>query len=194
MEAVIGGTASVGGGFVESPQPEIETRRSLRTAFKRKRRNTMRFPLFIELEGKSAAVIGGGTIGTRRACALAEYGAAVTVIAPEISEPLRELVQKGQIRWKRKQAEADDLEGAVLAVTAADDREVNHRAVLWCRERGIPVNAADRKEECDFYFPGLARKDEIIVGVCAGGKDHKKAKTVTEAIRSLLKEKEETER
>ena len=154
----------------------------------------MRFPLFIELEGKNVAVIGGGTIGTRRACALAEYGAAVTVIAPEISEPLRELVQNGQIRWKQKQAEAEDFAGAVLVVAAADDRGVNHQAVLWCRERGIPVNAADRKEECDFYFPGLARKDEIIVGVCAGGKDHKKAKTVTEAIRSLLKEQEETDR
>ena len=55
----------------------------------------MRFPLFIELEGRSVIVIGGGAIGTRRACAMAEYGAEVTVIVPEISEPLREMAENG---------------------------------------------------------------------------------------------------
>ena len=150
----------------------------------------MRFPLFIELEGRSVIVIGGGAIGTRRACAMAEYGAEVTVIAPEISEPLREMAVNGQIFWKQKQAEARDLEGAFLVVTAADDRDVNHQAVIWCRERGILINAADRKEECDFYFPGLARKEEMIVGVCAGGRDHKKAKALTEAVQLLMERNE----
>ena len=146
----------------------------------------MRFPLFIELEGRSVIVIGGGAIGTRRACAMAEYGAEVTVIAPEISEPLREMAENGQIFWKQKQAEARDLEGAFLVVTAADDRDANHQAVIWCRERGIPVNAADRKEECDFYFPGIAKDGDTVVGITSGGRDHKLAAKISQAVRNVL--------
>lgn len=39
-----------------------------------------RFPLFIDLNGRKAVVVGGGTVGLRRAEALADFGAAVTVV------------------------------------------------------------------------------------------------------------------
>ncbi|MEI3175646.1 MAG: NAD(P)-dependent oxidoreductase [Lachnospiraceae bacterium] len=118
----------------------------------------MRFPLFIELEGRSVIVIGGGAIGTRRACAMAEYGAEVTVIAPEISEPLREMAENGQIFWKQKQAEARDLEGAFLVVTAVYDRDVNHQAVIWCRSGGFRSMRQTGRKNVIFIFRGWPEK------------------------------------
>ena len=46
---------------------------------------TKRFPLFIDLTGKKAVVIGGGTVGLRRAEVLARFGAEVTVISPSLA-------------------------------------------------------------------------------------------------------------
>ena len=56
-----------------------------------------------------------------------------------------------------------------------------------CSERGILENIASDKDQCDFYFPGVARKGPLGAGVTAGGTDHKKARELTEKIRELLK-------
>ena len=58
-----------------------------------------------------------------------------------------------------------------------------------CREAGIPVNVADKKEECDFYFPGIARGGLLTAGICAGGKDHRLAKEAAAEVRQLFAEK-----
>ena len=47
-----------------------------------------RFPLFLDLTGRRAVVLGGGTVGLRRAEALAQFGAEVTVIAPRLVREL----------------------------------------------------------------------------------------------------------
>ena len=38
------------------------------------------------------------------------------------------------------------------------------------------MNIADDKSKCDFYFPGIYMKDEMVVGITASGLDHHKAK------------------
>ena len=41
------------------------------------------FPLFVDLRGKKILIAGAGKIAARRATALVEFGADVTVVAPE---------------------------------------------------------------------------------------------------------------
>ncbi len=154
-----------------------------------KGREAVRFPIFIELDQKKVVVIGAGAIASRRIRAFLEYGALVTAVAPEAEESVRRLAEEGTILWKQRTAEKEDIAGAFLVAAATDRREVNHQAALWCREKGIPVNVADKKEECDFYFPGLARVGSLTAGVCAGGTDHKLAKAAAQEIRELLEER-----
>ena len=144
--------------------------------------------MFVELDGRKAVIFGAGTIGTRRIQALCEFGACVTVVAPEVSGTVENLGKTGEIRIQRRKAERKDLEDAFLVVAATDDREVNHQIYEWCRDAGIFVNVADKKEECSFYFPGLARKGSLTAGVCAGGKDHRLARQAAEEIRRLFEE------
>ena len=152
-------------------------------------REAMRFPMFVELEGKKAVVVGAGPIAERRIRVLEEFGAKVTVISPEISEGVRDLWEEGRINCIIRPLERADIEGTFLVVAATGDRAVNHQVAVWCWEAGVLVNVADKKEECDFYFPGIAREGCLTAGVCAGGKDHKLAKSATEDIRILFAEK-----
>ena len=46
-------------------------------------KNASCFPLFVDLYGRRCVIVGGGAIAARRAAVLGEFGAAVTVIAPE---------------------------------------------------------------------------------------------------------------
>ena len=48
------------------------------------------FPLLLDLAGRRVVVVGGGTVGTRRAAGLADAGADVLVVAPEISAAIAE--------------------------------------------------------------------------------------------------------
>ena len=52
------------------------------------------FPLFVNITDKNIRVFGGGTIATRRVKSLLEFGAAVHVVAPEITEELKELAER----------------------------------------------------------------------------------------------------
>ena len=76
---------------------------------------TKRFPLFIDLTGKKAVVIGGGTVGLRRAEVLARFGAEVTVISPSLAR------EAEGIRCVLRPYAPGDLDGAFLAVAAASD-------------------------------------------------------------------------
>ena len=146
----------------------------------------MRFPVFIELQGKKVLVAGGGKIAARRIKVLAEFGALVTAAAPQICDEVRSLWEAGRIRWENRPVKREDVEDAFLVIAATDSREANHQVVLWCREAGVSVNAADKKEECDFYFPGIAREGSLIAGVCASGQDHRLAREAAEGIRRLF--------
>ena len=46
------------------------------------------FPLFLDLQGRDVAVVGGGEVALRKVQALLSAGAVVTVVAPELHDAL----------------------------------------------------------------------------------------------------------
>ena len=148
------------------------------------------FPLFIDVSQFKTMFIGGGRIAERRIETLRQFGAHIIVIAPEITDRLKQLVVDSQIAWQKREYQEGDLEDPEigLAIVATNDREVNQRAAMEARKADIPVSVADCKEESTFYFPGIARKGHIVAGVTASGLDHKAAARVTGQIRKLLEE------
>ena len=148
------------------------------------------FPLFVDVSRFKIVVIGGGRIAERRIQTLQQFGAHVTVIAPEITDSLAKLAKYGQICWLRREYKEGDFSDPEIgmAVVATNDRMVNQQAGMEARLEGVPVSVADCKEESTFYFPGVAHKGNIVVGVTASGLDHKEAARVTQNIRMLLEE------
>lgn len=142
--------------------------------------------MFVDLSEKKIFVIGAGTIAKRRIRALSQFTDHVTVIAPEINPELRAMEEAGQIQIVKKQFENEDLCGADLVIAATSNHRINEEIYRLCKERQIPVNVCSDKKQCDFFFPGLAIKDDVVVGVTANGTNHKKAKTITEKIREIL--------
>ena len=65
------------------------------------------FPLFMDLNSKKVMVVGGGTIAERRIRTLLDFVEEIWVIAPEISDGIRELKEQGRIFWKKKRYERE---------------------------------------------------------------------------------------
>ncbi len=141
------------------------------------------FPLFVSLVGKQFVVYGGGTIATRRVKVVLDFGAKVTVIAPQITPEL----QSFPITWIPEPYNPD-MPQADFVLVATDNFDLNHQIVENCRNLKIPVNNASNQSECDFQFPAIAQKEAVVVGINAGGTDHKLVKSVASKIRTFLEE------
>lgn len=141
---------------------------------------TKRFPLFVDLAGKKALVIGGGTVGLRRAEVLARFGAEVTVVSPTLS------LEVERIRHIPRKYTPGDLEGAFLAVAASDDPQVNEAAGREARQLGVLFNRSDAPADCDFFFPAVCEGGGMVAGLAGDGTDHGKTARTAKEIRKIL--------
>ncbi len=146
------------------------------------------FPLFFDLENKKVLVVGAGKIAARRAEIMADFGARILVVAPLGCERMESLAEQGRLRWERRCFMSEDLEDRDLVIAATDDARLNGQVVRACRDRQILVNHAGDKSQCDFFFPGIAREGNVVVGVTASGRDHRLASEITGSLQSWLKQ------
>jgi len=145
------------------------------------------FPMFVDLSEKRILVIGGGRIAARRINTLLLFAENIKVVAPRICEELSELEQQGKIVWVKRGWKEADTVGMDMVLAASDNSAVNHRAVVFCNESGILVNSADDKKKCDFYFPAIVEKDDLIIGIGANGENPAKVKAARQQLEDLLK-------
>jgi len=145
------------------------------------------FPLFVDLSEKNILVVGAGKIAMRRIQTMADFAGSVTVIAPDIHPVIREIARNASnVNIICRAFVQDDINGADIVFAATNDPDLNGMIARICHERGIPVNAAHNQDLCDFYFPGLVKRDPLVIGVTACGRDHAEAKEMTSKIRELL--------
>lgn len=142
--------------------------------------------MFVDLSDKQIVVVGGGNIATRRVKTLLSFTRNVAVIAPQMTAELQELGKTGKISVHMRPVRHRDLSMAYMVIAATNDWKLNDEIYRICKEEGIYVNVVSDKEKCDFYFPGVYMKDELVVGITASGMDHKKAKRVREEIEKVL--------
>lgn len=147
------------------------------------------FPMFIDISKKKIIIIGGGKIAQRRVHTLLKFAENITVISPEVTEEMRRLSEQQKICWI--QAAFDEsadsvLKDADIVLAATNDSECNERIAGICKEQGIPVNVSHKKELCDFYFPAVAVRENVVAGVTSSGLNHTQARQVRERVEKAL--------
>lgn len=152
------------------------------------KRNNPRFPLFVDLADRKILVVGGGKIASRRVETLCRFGGDITVVAPGMEKILEKLARDGKVRLIRRAYRQEDIRGAWMVLAATDDRELNEEIRRQAKKEGAWVNVASDQELCDFHFPGIVKKDPVVVGINAQGADHRLARRVRERIQRLLDE------
>ena len=141
------------------------------------------FPLYVDITDKNILVVGAGKIALRRIQTLLKFQTDITVTAPEIHPEISELAD--HISVIQREYRAEDLTGRDMVLACTDSGELNRQIVAECRKRGILVNTADNKELCDFYFPSVIVKDEVVIGINAGGKNHRAVKETREYLEKM---------
>ena len=127
------------------------------------------FPIALHAERVSAVVIGGGSVGTRKALSLAEAGANVQVVSPIVSPELEEAERLRRVTIVREAYHPRHLDHATLVVAATDSREVNAQIAVDANSRGKLVNITDYPDEGNFHTMALHRSGDVTIAVSSGG-------------------------
>ena len=127
------------------------------------------FPIALHGERVSAVVIGGGSVGTRKALALADAGAQVRVVSPDVTPELAEAERGRRLSIARESYSPGQLAAATLVIAATDSREVNAQIAVDAHSRGKLVNITDFPDEGNFHTMALHRSGDVTIAVTASG-------------------------
>lgn len=127
------------------------------------------FPIALHGERFIAVVIGGGSVGTRKALALIEAGAQVRVVSPDVTPDLAEAERTRRLSIVRESYRPGQLDEATLVIAATDSREVNAQIAVDAHSRGKLVNITDFPDEGNFHTMALHRSGDVTIAVSAGG-------------------------
>lgn len=143
------------------------------------------FPTSLRLLGRPTLVVGGGIVGARRAKALLDAGAQVTLVAPHLSVPAQKLVDASLLRWVARSYESADMADTWFAVAATNNAQVDAQVAqdaeasrTWC------VNHSDSAQSAA-WTPAVATVDDVKIAVNAGG-DPLRAVAIRNAIEVAL--------
>ena len=123
------------------------------------------FPVFLDLRGRRALVIGQGEAATRKVEALRSAGA--DVVATTGFDPA-------------------DLDGAAIAIGAEAPDEVLQALYAAARGRGIPVNTVDRPALCTYITPSIVDRSPLQIAVSSGGAAPVLARLVRARIEGMI--------
>lgn len=146
------------------------------------------FPAFIKLSGRQCLVVGAGPVGLSKITSLLEFGARVTVVAPEGEPEMRKLAASGAIRWIRRDFMVKDLRGIFVVIAATSTAEVNRAVFLEARRRGILCNSVDDPPNCDFYFPAIVRRGDLQIAISTAGESPALAQRIRRELEASLDE------
>ncbi|MFK3724360.1 siroheme synthase CysG [Pseudomonas monteilii] len=126
-------------------------------------------PLFHKLHGAQVLVVGGGEIALRKARLLADAGAALRVVAPEVDGQLAAMAREGGGEVQVRGYQASDLDGCRLVIAATDDPALNAQVSADAQLRSLPVNVVDAPALCTVIFPAIVDRSPLVVAVSSGG-------------------------
>jgi len=140
------------------------------------------YPVFLDVRDRSCVVVGGGKVAERKAVALFDAGADLTVVSPELTPHLRELADKGKITYHPKTFNEQDLAGAYLVIAATNDALVNDAVARTCRKNDILVNVATSPDEGTFIVPSLVERGDLLIAISTCGDSPALARRVREEL------------
>ncbi len=144
------------------------------------------FPTFHKVAGRRVVVVGAGEEAAAKVRLLGETNALIEILAPEMKPALARAAERAGARHVAQAFSSDLIEGAALVFSAREDEVLDRAVVEAARGLGIPVNAVDRPEMCDFYTGALVNRAPVAVAITSTGVGPVLARHIRARIEALL--------
>jgi len=150
-----------------------------------------------QLAQKTVLIVGGGQVAASRLQSVLQAGALVRLVAPThdglhpLTTSLIDTHPDKITHYDRCFFDSDLAHDVQMVLTAIDDVQASQRIALLCRDKRIPINAADIPPSCDFYFGSQIRRGPLQIMVSTNGKGPKLANLIRRRLESALPDRVE---
>jgi precorrin-2 dehydrogenase/sirohydrochlorin ferrochelatase len=128
-----------------------------------------KYPIFLELGGRRAVIIGGGAVATQKAQALLAAGARLVVVSKTIDDAMTALCQGTNAELIKSAYSKNYIAEAVLVIAATNDSQLNRQIYKDCQELEILCNVVDAPELCDFIVPAVVKRGDLQIAIGTEG-------------------------
>ena len=140
------------------------------------------YPVFLELDGKIALVVGGGKVAQRKVETLLECGASISIVSKELTHKLKQLIEDSEVRFLGEELKDEFFDDAFIIIAATDDKDLNHKVSERARDRGLLVNAVDQPADCNFIVPSIVKKGDLLIAISTSGKSPALSKKIRKRL------------
>ncbi len=161
------------------------------------------YPISLDIANKNCLVVGGGSVGARKAITLARCRAIVKVVSPFFSD---EFVKKTDIYCKietpfdkfekdelnfknsgkiisiKKPYDSNDLNSTFLVIGATDNMDVNRQIAYDAKQRDVLCNIADFPEGSSFVLPSIVQRGDLVITISTSGNSPALAKKLRKEL------------
>ncbi|MCA1058703.1 hypothetical protein LCL96_07135 [Rossellomorea aquimaris] len=138
-------------------------------------------PVMIDVKEKQVTIVGGGKVAYRKLSVFFEQGAKITVISPEVVDPIKELHEEKKIVWIKRKVLADDLKNGFIVIAATNQRSVNEQVKTHSEENQL-VCVVDDGDCGNIQMVSYKQKGRLTIAVSTGGSSPFLAKKLTNQL------------
>jgi uroporphyrin-III C-methyltransferase / precorrin-2 dehydrogenase / sirohydrochlorin ferrochelatase len=140
-------------------------------------------PVFLDLRGKTAIVVGESEGALWKAELLIQSGAQLRLVCKKPSAAILQLVSgsNSAVDLIVDDWNCTSFEGAFLVIADVDEAEAVQLAIK-AKSAGAFLNIIDKPEFCQFQFGSIVNKSPLVIGISTSGA----APVLAQNVRSLL--------
>jgi uroporphyrin-III C-methyltransferase / precorrin-2 dehydrogenase / sirohydrochlorin ferrochelatase len=146
-----------------------------------------KLPIFLDLQGKRAVLVGGTAAAAWKAELLEAAGAVVHVYAADVGPEMSErIVPDGRIIHHARPWAVDIFDGAAIALADVETDDEARAFTCAAQARGVPVNVIDKPAFCQFQFGSIVNRSPVIIGISTDGAAPILGQAIRRRIETLL--------
>ncbi|WP_420338783.1 siroheme synthase CysG [Roseibium sp.] len=144
------------------------------------------FPAFMKVAGRRVVVVGHGGEAAAKVRLLGETNAEIVVVGQEIDHELQSAVDLFSATHIAEDFKPRHLTDAAMVFSAREDWDLDKAVIDAARIMGVPANAVDKPEICDFYTGALVNRAPIAVAITSTGVGPVLARHIRARIEGML--------
>jgi uroporphyrin-III C-methyltransferase/precorrin-2 dehydrogenase/sirohydrochlorin ferrochelatase len=144
------------------------------------------FPAFFKVAGKHVAIVGDGEEALAKARLLGQTHANIRIVCENPSIALQKHANTAGCELIAVPVSQSVLKGVVLVFAATGDQATDRMVVALARKLGIPANAVDQPDQCDFYTPAIVNRAPVAIAIGTEGAGPVLAQQIRSRIDQML--------